>query len=216
MYLSKYLPAQCHNGSQAGKRFSSDQKSNASHLSVVVFALTRFFVFLLMGLSALGNCGNIHSWSSVQSLPLFCFTEYVRIFTVSFYALFTFYSGSEAARIGRRPESKYHPSRWPVLCCCYRCYPAEVSPFTYHGWHNHSFGKRLGLTGQPSLPTQNKKIAEDGWPLALFLYDVVQNFAAWRSAPGYDMQKILSTLPRRLKDGLCFDVFAHPVFPSMV
>src|SRR5476651_734415 len=81
MYLSRWLRrSNATTGAEwLATRFGTDRKANASHISVVVFALLGCFGFLAYGFVGLGKFMEIFiPWSSVQAyIPFHVSPEYV-------------------------------------------------------------------------------------------------------------------------------------------
>ena len=97
MYLSKWLRrSNATTGAEwLATRFGTDRKVNASHISVVVFALLGCFGFLAYGFVGLGKFMEIFiPWSSVQPyFPFHVSPEYVpHIYGIVFTLFATFYS----------------------------------------------------------------------------------------------------------------------------
>ncbi len=205
MYLSKWLRrSNATTGAEwLATRFGSDRKVNASHISVVVFALLGCFGFLAYGFVGLGKFMEIFiPWSSVQPyVPFHVAAEYVpHIYGIIFTLFATFYSvigGMHSIVIG--DLIKY--IILSVACIAVgviavihlRGHPLHVPA----GWHNPFFGKQLGLDWKAIIADANKKIAEDGFsPFGFFFMMMLFKgiFASLAGpAPNYDMQKILST-----------------------
>jgi solute:Na+ symporter, SSS family len=205
MYLSKWLRrSNATTGAEwLATRFGSDKKVNASHISVVVFALLGCFGFLAYGFVGLGKFMEIFiPWSSVQPFfPFHVSPEYVpHIYGIVFTLFATFYSvigGMHSIVIG--DLIKY--IILSVACIAVGIiavihlhgHPLNVPA----GWHNPFFGKQLGLDWKNIIADANKKIAEDGFsPFGFFFMMMLFKgiFASLAGpAPNYDMQKILST-----------------------
>jgi SSS family solute:Na+ symporter len=205
MYLSKWLRrSNATTGAEwLATRFGKDRKVNASHISVVVFALLGCFGFLAYGFVGLGKFMEIFiPWSSIQ--PYFPFTvspEYVpHIYGIVFTLFATFYSvigGMHSIVIG--DLIKYII----LTVACLAVGIIAVVRLHGHplpvpeGWHNPFFGKQLGLDWSAIISDANKKIAEDGFsPFGFFFMMMLFKgvFASLAGpAPNYDMQKILST-----------------------
>jgi Na+/proline symporter len=205
MYLSKWLRrSNATTGAEwLATRFGSDRKVNASHISVVVFALLGCFGFLAYGFVGLGKFMEIFiPWSSVQPyFPFHVSPEYVpHIYGIVFTLFATFYSvigGMHSIVIG--DLIKY--IILTVACIAV----AVIAVIRLHGhllhvpegWHNPFFGKQLGLDWSAIISDANKKIAEDGFsPFGFFFMMMLFKgvFASLAGpAPNYDMQKILST-----------------------
>jgi solute:Na+ symporter, SSS family len=205
MYLSKWLRrSNATTGAEwLATRFGSDRKVNASHISVVVFALLGCFGFLAYGFVGLGKFMELFiPWSSVQPFfPFHVSPEYVpHIYGIVFTLFATFYSvigGMHSIVIG--DLIKY--IILSVACIAVgiiavvhlRGHPLNVPA----GWHNPFFGKQLGLDWKNIIADANKKIAEDGFsPFGFFFMMMLFKgvFASLAGpAPNYDMQKILST-----------------------
>jgi solute:Na+ symporter, SSS family len=184
-------------------RFGSDRKVNASHISVVVFALLGCFGFLAYGFVGLGKFMEIFiPWGSVQPyIPFHVAAEYVpHIYGIIFTLFATFYSvigGMHSIVIG--DLIKY--IILSVACIAVgviavihlQGHPLHVPA----GWHSPFFGKQLGLDWKAIIADANKKIAEDGFsPFGFFFMMMLFKgiFASLAGpAPNYDMQKILST-----------------------
>jgi solute:Na+ symporter, SSS family len=205
MYLSKWLRrSNATTGAEwLATRFGSDRKVNASHISVVVFALLGCFGFLAYGFVGLGKFMEIFiPWGSVQPyIPFHVAAEYVpHIYGIIFTLFATFYSvigGMHSIVIG--DLIKY--IILSVACIAVgviavihlQGHPLHVPA----GWHNPFFGKQLGLDWKAIIADANKKIAEDGFsPFGFFFMMMLFKgiFASLAGpAPNYDMQKILST-----------------------
>ncbi len=205
MYLSKWLRrSNATTGAEwLATRFGKDRKVNASHISVVVFALLGCFGFLAYGFVGLGKFMEIFiPWSSVQ--PYFPFRispEYVpHVYGIVFTLFATFYSvigGMHSIVIGDL-------IKYIILTAA--CISVGVIAIVHlhghrlpvpEGWHNPFFGKQLGLDWSKIISDANKKIAEDGFsPFGFFFMMMLFKgvFASLAGpAPNYDMQKILST-----------------------
>ena len=205
MYLSKWLRrSNATTGAEwLATRFGSDRKVNASHISVVLFALLGCFGFLAYGFVGLGKFMEIFiPWSSVQPyVPFHVAAEYVpHVYGIIFTLFATFYSvigGMHSIVIG--DLIKY--IILSVACIAVgviavihlQGHPLHVPA----GWHNPFFGKQLGLDWRAIIADANKKIAEDGFsPFGFFFMMMLFKgiFASLAGpAPNYDMQKILST-----------------------
>jgi solute:Na+ symporter, SSS family len=205
MYLSKWLRrSNATTGAEwLATRFGTDRKVNASHISVVIFALLGCFGFLAYGFVGLGKFMEIFiPWSSVQPyIPFHVSPEYVpHIYGIIFTLFATFYSvigGMHSIVIG--DLIKY--IILSVACIAVGIiavihlhgHPLNVPA----GWHNPFFGKQLGLDWKKIISDANKKIAEDGFsPFGFFFMMMLFKgvFASLAGpAPNYDMQKILST-----------------------
>jgi solute:Na+ symporter, SSS family len=205
MYLSKWLRrSNATTGAEwLATRFGKDRKVNASHISVVIFALLGCFGFLAYGFVGLGKFMEIFiPWSSVQPyIPFHVSAEYVpHIYGIVFTLFATFYSvigGMHSIVIG--DLIKY--IILSVACIAVGIiavihlhgHPLNVPA----GWHNPFFGKQLGLDWKNIITDANKKIAEDGFsPFGFFFMMMLFKgvFASLAGpAPNYDMQKILST-----------------------
>ncbi len=205
MYLSKWLRrSNATTGAEwLATRFGTDRKVNASHISVVIFALLGCFGFLAYGFVGLGKFMEIFiPWSSVQPyIPFRVSAEYVpHIYGIVFTLFATFYSvigGMHSIVIG--DLIKY--IILSVACIAVGIiavihlhgHPLNVPA----GWHNPFFGKQLGLDWKNIITDANKKIAEDGFsPFGFFFMMMLFKgvFASLAGpAPNYDMQKILST-----------------------
>jgi Na+/proline symporter len=205
MYLSKWLRrSNATTGAEwLATRFGSDRKVNASHISVVVFALLGCFGFLAYGFVGLGKFMEIFiPWSSVEPyFPFHVAPEYVpHIYGIVFTLFATFYSvigGMHSIVIG--DLIKY--IILTVACIAV----GVIAVIRLHGqplhvpegWHNPFFGKQLGLDWSAIISAANKKIAEDGFsPFGFFFMMMLFKgvFASLAGpAPNYDMQKILST-----------------------
>ena len=205
MYLSKWLRrSNATTGAEwLATRFGTDRKVNASHISVVVFALLGCFGFLAYGFVGLGKFMEIFiPWSSVQSyFPFHVLPEYVpHIYGIVFTLFATFYSvlgGMHSIVIG--DLIKY------IILTVACISVAVIAIIRMHGhplnvpegWHNPFFGKQLGLNWSTIIEDANKKIAEDGFsPFGFFFMMMLFKgiFASLAGpAPNYDMQKILST-----------------------
>src|SRR5450631_1026603 len=205
MYLSKWLRrSNATTGAEwLATRFGKDRKVNASHISVVVFALLGCFGFLAYGFVGLGKFMEIFiPWSSVQPyFPFHVSPEYVpHIYGIVFTLFATFYSvigGMHSIVIG--DLIKY--IILSVACIAVgviaiirlRGHPLHVP----QGWESPFFGKQLGLDWSAIIADANKKIADDGFsPFGFFFMMMLFKgvFASLAGpAPNYDMQKILST-----------------------
>src|SRR5664279_1512293 len=205
MYLSKWLRrSNATTGAEwLATRFGNDRRVNASHISVVVFALLGCFGFLAYGFVGLGKFMEIFiPWNSVQPyIPFHVTPEYVpHIYGIIFTLFATFYSvigGMHSIVIG--DLIKY--IILTVACVAVGViaiirlhgHPLHVP----HGWENPFFGKQLGLDWSAIIADANKKIAEDGFsPFGFFFMMMLFKgiFASLAGpAPNYDMQKILST-----------------------
>src|SRR5580704_13079070 len=205
MYLSKWLRrSNATTGAEwLATRFGSDKKVNASHISVVIFALLGCFGFLAYGFVGLGKFMEIFiPWSSVQPyFPFHVSAEYVpHIYGIVFTLFATFYSvigGMHSIVIGDL-------IKYIILSiACVAVGVIAVIHLRGHslhvpaGWHNPFFGKQLGLDWKTIIADANKKIAEDGFsPFGFFFMMMLFKgiFASLAGpAPNYDMQKILST-----------------------
>jgi len=205
MYLSKWLRrSNATTGAEwLATRFGTDRKVNASHISVVVFALLGCFGFLAYGFVGLGKFMEIFiPWSSVQAwFPFHVSPEYVpHIYGIVFTLFATFYSvigGMHSIVIG--DLIKY-------IILTVACVAVGVIAFVRlhghplpvpEGWHNPFFGRQLGLDWTKIIADANKKISEDGFsPFGFFFMMMLFKgvFASLAGpAPNYDMQKILST-----------------------
>jgi SSS family solute:Na+ symporter len=205
MYLSKWLRrSNATTGAEwLATRFGTDRKVNASHISVVVFALLGCFGFLAYGFVGLGKFMEIFiPWSSVQSyFPFHVSPEYVpHIYGIVFTLFATFYSvigGMHSIVIG--DLIKY-------IILTVACLAVGIIAFIRlhghplsvpEGWHNPFFGRQLGLDWTKIVADANKKISEDGFsPFGFFFMMMLFKgvFASLAGpAPNYDMQKILST-----------------------
>jgi solute:Na+ symporter, SSS family len=205
MYLSKWLRrSNATTGAEwLATRFGQDRKVNASHISVVVFALLGCFGFLAYGFVGLGKFMEIFiPWSSVQPyIPFHVSPEYVpHMYGIIFTLFATFYSvigGMHSIVIG--DLIKYII----LTVACLAVAVIAVIRLNGHplpvpeGWHNPFFGKQLGLDWSTLISDANKKIAEDGFsPFGFFFMMMLFKgvFASLAGpAPNYDMQKILST-----------------------
>jgi len=205
MYLSKWLRrSNATTGAEwLATRFGTDRKANASHISVVVFALLGCFGFLAYGFVGLGKFMEIFiPWSSVQPyFPFHVAPEFVpHIYGIVFTLFATFYSvigGMHSIVIG--DLIKY--IILTVACVAV----AVIAVIRLHGhqlqvpagWHNPFFHRELGLDWSAIISDANKKIAEDGFsPFGFFFMMMLFKgvFASLAGpAPNYDMQKILST-----------------------
>ncbi len=205
MYLSKWLRrSNATTGAEwLATRFGTDRTVNASHISVVVFALLGCFGFLAYGFIGLGKFMEIFiPWSSVQPyIPFHVSAEYVpHIYGIVFTLFATFYSvigGMHSIVIG--DLIKY--IILSVACIAVgiiavihlQGHPLQVP----EGWLNPFFGKQLGINWSSLIADANKKIAEDGFsPFGFFFMMMLFKgvFASLAGpAPNYDMQKILST-----------------------
>ena len=205
MYLSKWLRrSNATTGAEwLATRFGSDRKVNASHISVVIFALLGCFGFLAYGFVGLGKFMEIFiPWSSVQPyIPFHVSAEYVpHVYGIIFTLFATFYSvigGMHSIVIGDL-------IKYIILSvACIAVGIIAVIHLRGHtlqvpaGWHNPFFGKQLGLDWKSIIADANKKIAEDGFsPFGFFFMMMLFKgiFASLAGpAPNYDMQKILST-----------------------
>jgi len=205
MYLSKWLRrSNATTGAEwLATRFGQDKKVNASHISVVVFALLGCFGFLAYGFVGLGKFMEIFiPWSSVQAyFPFHVSPEYVpHIYGIVFTLFATFYSvigGMHSIVIG--DLIKYII----LTVACLAVAIIAIIRLKGHslavpeGWHSPFFGKELGLDWRSIIADANKKIAEDGFsPFGFFFMMMLfkGTFASLAGpAPNYDMQKILST-----------------------
>ena len=205
MYLSKWLRrSNATTGAEwLATRFGKDRKVNASHISVVIFALLGCFGFLAYGFVGLGKFMEIFiPWTSVQPyVPFHVSPEYVpHIYGIIFTLFATFYSvigGMHSIVIG--DLIKY----FILTVACIAVGVIAVLRLHGHplpvpeGWHNPFFGKQLGLDWSKIISEANKKIAEDGFsPFGFFFMMMLFKgvFASLAGpAPNYDMQKILST-----------------------
>src|SRR5450432_3533656 len=205
MYLSKWLRrSNATTGAEwLATRFGKDRKVNASHISVVVFALLGCFGFLAYGFVGLGKFMEIFiPWSSVQPyFPFHVSPEYVpHIYGIVFTLFATFYSvigGMHSIVLG--DLIKYII----LTIACIAVGVIAIIRLHGHplsvpeGWHNPFFGKQLGLDWSKIISDANKKIAEDGFsPFGFFFMMMLFKgvFASLAGpAPNYDMQKILST-----------------------
>jgi solute:Na+ symporter, SSS family len=205
MYLSKWLRrSNATTGAEwLATRFGKDRKVNASHISVVVFALLGCFGFLAYGFVGLGKFMEIFiPWSSVQPyFPFHVSPEYVpHIYGIVFTLFATFYSvigGMHSIVLG--DLIKYII----LTVACIAVGVIAIIRLHGHplpvpeGWHNPFFGKQLGLDWSKIISDANKKIAEDGFsPFGFFFMMMLFKgvFASLAGpAPNYDMQKILST-----------------------
>jgi len=205
MYLSKWLRrSNATTGAEwLATRFGQDKKVNASHISVVVFALLGCFGFLAYGFVGLGKFMEIFiPWSSVQAyFPFHVSPEYVpHIYGIVFTLFATFYSvigGMHSIVIG--DLIKYII----LTVACLAVAIIAIIRLKGHslavpgGWHSPFFGKELGLDWRSIIADANKKIAEDGFsPFGFFFLFILfkGTFASLAGpAPNYDMQKILST-----------------------
>ena len=205
MYLSKWLRrSNATTGAEwLATRFGTDRKVNASHISVVVFALLGCFGFLAYGFVGLGKFMEIFiPWSSVQPyIPFHVSAEYVpHIYGIVFTLFATFYSvigGMHSIVIGDLIKyiilSVACVAVGVIAVIHLHGHPLRVPA----GWHNPFFGKQLGLDWKTIIADANKKIAEDGFsPFGFFFMMMLFKgiFASLAGpAPNYDMQKILST-----------------------
>jgi SSS family solute:Na+ symporter len=205
MYLSKWLRrSNATTGAEwLATRFGSDRKVNASHISVVVFALLGCFGFLAYGFVGLGKFMEIFiPWSSVAPyIPFHVSPAYVpHIYGIVFTLFATFYSvigGMHSIVIG--DLIKY--IILSVACVAVGIIAViHLQGHALHvpaGWHNPFFGKHLGLDWSAIIADANKKIEEDGFsPFGFFFMMMLFKgvFASLAGpAPNYDMQKILST-----------------------
>ena len=205
MYLSKWLRrSNATTGAEwLATRFGQDRTVNASHISVVVFALLGCFGFLAYGFVGLGKFMEIFiPWSSVQPyIPFAVSPEYVpHIYGIVFTLFATFYSvigGMHSIVIG--DLIKYII----LTIACVAVAVIAIIRLRGHalpvpeGWHNPFFGRQLGLNWSAIIADANKKIAEDGFsPFGFFFMMMLFKgvFASLAGpAPNYDMQKILST-----------------------
>jgi Na+/proline symporter len=205
MYLSKWLRrSNATTGAEwLATRFGGDRKLNASHISVVIFALLGCFGFLAYGFVGLGKFMEIFiPWSSVQPyIPFHVSPEYVpHIYGIIFTLFATFYSvigGMHSIVIG--DLIKYII----LTVACISVAVIAIIRLKGHplhvpeGWHSPFFGKELGLDWSAIIVDANKKIAEDGFsPFGFFFMMMLfkGTFASLAGpAPNYDMQKILST-----------------------
>ena len=205
MYLSKWLRrSNATTGAEwLATRFGKDRKANASHISVVVFALLGCFGFLAYGFVGLGKFMEIFiPWSSVQPyFPFHVAPEFVpHIYGIIFTLFATFYSvigGMHSIVIG--DLIKY------IILTIACMAVAIIAVIRMHGhqlqvpdgWHSPFFHRELGLDWSAIIADANKKIAEDGFsPFGFFFMMMLFKgvFASLAGpAPNYDMQKILST-----------------------
>ncbi len=205
MYLSKWLRRS--NATTGAEwlvtRFGNDRRMNASHISVVVFALLGCFGFLAYGFVGLGKFMELFiPWSSVQPfIPFHVAPEYVpHIYGILFTLFATFYSvigGMHSIVIG--DLIKYII----LTTACIAVGVIAVIRLHGHplhvpqGWESPFFGRQLGLDWSAIIADANKKIAEDGFsPFGFFFMMMLfkGSFASLAGpAPNYDMQKILST-----------------------
>lgn len=205
MYLSKWLRRS--NATTGAEwlvtRFGNDRSVNASHISVVVFALLGCFGFLAYGFVGLGKFMEIFiPWNSVQPfIPFHVAPEYVpHIYGIIFTLFATFYSvigGMHSIVIG--DLIKYII----LTTACIAVGAIAITRLHGHplhvpqGWESPFFGKQLGLDWSAIIADANKKIAEDGFsPFGFFFMMMLfkGTFASLAGpAPNYDMQKILST-----------------------
>jgi len=205
MYLSKWLRrSNATTGAEwLATRFGKDRKANASHISVVVFALLGCFGFLAYGFVGLGKFMEIFiPWSSVQPyFPFHVAPEFVpHIYGIIFTLFATFYSvigGMHSIVIG--DLIKYIIL---TIACMAVAIIAVVRMHGHQlqvpdGWHSPFFHRELGLDWSAIIADANKKIAEDGFsPFGFFFMMMLFKgvFASLAGpAPNYDMQKILST-----------------------
>jgi SSS family solute:Na+ symporter len=205
MYLSKWLRrSNATTGAEwLATRFGTDRKVNASHISVVIFALLGCFGFLAYGFVGLGKFMEIFiPWNYVQPyIPFHVSAEYVpHVYGIIFTLFATFYSvigGMHSIVIG--DLIKY-------IILSIACIAVGIIAIVHlhghplnvpEGWHNPFFGKQLGLDWKNIIADANKKIAEDGFsPFGFFFMMMLFKgiFASLAGpAPNYDMQKILST-----------------------
>ena len=167
MYLSKWLRrSNATTGAEwLATRFGTDRKVNASHISVVVFALLGCFGFLAYGFVGLGKFMEIFiPWSSVQPyIPFHVSPEYVpHIYGIVFTLFATFYSvigGMHSIVIG--DLIKY--IILTVACIAvgdYRCYPSTGPSAARAGRLAQSFFWKTTWTGldRPLLLMQIKKL----------------------------------------------------------
>jgi solute:Na+ symporter, SSS family len=205
MYLSKWLRrSNATTGAEwLATRFGKDRGVNASHMSVVIFALLGCFGFLAYGFVGLGKFMEIFiPWTSVQPLiPFHVSPEYVpHVYGVIFTLFATFYSvigGMHSIVIG--DLIKYII----LTVACIAVGVIAISRLHGHalhvpeGWQSPFFGKQLGLDWSAIIADANKKIADDGFsPFGFFFMMMLfkGSFASLAGpAPNYDMQKILST-----------------------
>ncbi len=205
MYLSKWLRrSNATTGAEwLATRFGKDRKANASHISVVVFALLGCFGFLAYGFVGLGKFMEIFiPWSSVQPyFPFHVAPEFVpHIYGIIFTLFATFYSvigGMHSIVIG--DLIKYII----LTIACIAVAIIAIIRLQGHqlqvpdGWRNPFFHRELGLDWSAIIADANKKISEDGFsPFGFFFMMMLFKgvFASLAGpAPNYDMQKILST-----------------------
>jgi SSS family solute:Na+ symporter len=205
MYLSKWLRrSNATTGAEwLSTRFGKDRKANASHISVVIFALLGCFGFLAYGFVGLGKFMEIFiPWSSVQPwFPFHVAPEFVpHIYGIVFTLFATFYSvigGMHSIVIG--DLIKY------IILTIACMAVAIIAVIRLHGhqlqvpdgWHSPFFHRELGLDWSAIIADANKKISEDGFsPFGFFFMMMLFKgvFASLAGpAPNYDMQKILST-----------------------
>jgi Na+/proline symporter len=205
MYLSKWLRRS--NATTGAEwlvtRFGNDRGVNASHISVVVFALLGCFGFLAYGFVGLGKFMEIFiPWNTIQPyIPFHVAPEYVpHIYGIIFTLFATFYSvigGMHSIVIG--DLIKYIILTTACIAVGIiaimrlRGHPLHVPK----GWESPFFGRQLGLDWSAIIADANKKIADDGFsPFGFFFMMMLfkGTFASLAGpAPNYDMQKILST-----------------------
>jgi len=205
MYLSKWLRrSNATTGAEwLATRFGSGRKAQASHISVVVFALLGCFGFMAYGFVGLGKFMEIFiPWSSVQHLvPFHVSPEYVpHVYGIVFTLFATFYSvigGMHSIVLGDL-------IKYIILTLgCIAVAIIAVLQLRGHalpvpeGWKTPFFHRELGIDWSGILRDANKKIAEDGFsPFGFFFMMMLFKgiFASLAGpAPNYDMQKILST-----------------------
>jgi len=147
MYLSKWLRrSNATTGAEwLATRFGQDRTVNASHISVVVFALLGCFGFLAYGFVGLGKFMEIFiPWSSVQPyIPFAVSPEYVpHIYGIVFTLFATFYSvigGMQYVVEGPGPTASGRPEA-PVFQvpnreatgCQVSCNRIELIPTVWH------------------------------------------------------------------------------------
>ena len=205
MFLSKWLRrSNATTGAEwLTTRFGKDRSVNASHISVVIFAMIGCFGFMAYGFIGLGKFMEIFiPWSSVQPyFPFHVSSAYVpHVYGIVFTLFATFYSvigGMHSIVIG--DLIKYII----LTIACISVAVIAVIRLQGHplhvpeGWHSPFFGRELGLDWSKIIADANKKIAEDGFSPFGFFFMIMLFKGVFASlagpAPNYDMQKILST-----------------------
>jgi Na+/proline symporter len=156
-------------------RFGKDRRMNASHISVVVFALLGCFGFLAYGFVGLGKFMELFiPWNSVQPyIPFHVAPEYVpHIYGILFTLFATFYSvigGMHSIVIGDLIKyiilTTACVAVGVIAIIRLRGHPLHVP----QGWESPFFGRQLGLDWSAIIADANKKIADDGFsPFGFF------------------------------------------------